>query len=49
MRIAKNDNIPLTVTATTIDGSGLGHHEGLAVFVPGAAAGDTITAHIIKV
>lgn len=49
MSIAKNDSIPLTVTATTIDGSGLGHHEGLAVFVPGAAAGDTITAHIVKV
>lgn len=49
MSIAKNDSIPLTVTATTIDGSGVGRHEGLAVFVPGAAAGDTITAHIVKV
>ena len=49
MGLRKNDRIPLQITAVTAEGSGIGRYEGLAVFVPGAAAGDEITAHIVKV
>lgn len=49
MGLRKNDKIALNITAVTAEGSGIGHYEGMAVFVPGAAAGDEITAHIVKV
>ena len=45
----KNDNIELEITGMTADGSGIGRYEGMAVFVPGTAAGDRVTAHILKV
>lgn len=32
----------------TAEGSGIGKIDGLAVFVPGTAIGDSVTAHIIK-
>lgn len=48
-QLQKNDRIPLRITGVTAEGSGVGHYEGLAVFVANAAQGDTITAHIIKV
>lgn len=48
-QLKKNDRILLQITGVTAEGSGVGHYEGLAVFVANAAKGDTITAHIIKV
>ena len=48
-QLKKNDRIPLKITGVTAEGSGVGHDNGLAVFVANAALGDTVTAHIIKV
>ena len=45
----KNDIVRLTVTDVTSEGSGVGRHEGMAVFVPFAAAGDVIDCRIVKV
>jgi len=45
----KNDNIELKITACTAQGDGIGHHEGLTVFVPCTAAGDEAEVHILKV
>lgn len=47
--IRKNDDICLDITAMSSEGSGIGRHEGMAVFVPATAVGDKIKAHIIKV
>ena len=47
--VKKNDEILLDITALTSQGSGVGHVDGFAVFVEGAAAGDRLLAHIIKV
>lgn len=49
MKLAKNERIPLAITAVTMEGSGIGHYEGCAVFVPNTVTGDEITAHIVKV
>lgn len=49
MKLTKNDKIPLKITAVTMEGSGVGHYEGCAVFVPNTVTGDEITAHIVKV
>ena len=46
-QLKKNDRIPLKITGVTAEGSGVGHDNGLAVFVANAALGDTVTAHII--
>lgn len=48
-KLKKNDEIELEITALTSQGSGVGRFGGLAVFVEGAAAGDRLLAHIIKV
>ena len=45
----KNDIIPLEITDMTGQGSGIGHIDGMAVFAPLTAPGDTIEAHILKV
>ncbi|MBR3815278.1 MAG: 23S rRNA (uracil(1939)-C(5))-methyltransferase RlmD [Clostridia bacterium] len=47
--IKKNDDIRLSITALTSQGSGLGRYRDMAVFVEGTAPGDEIEAHIIKV
>ncbi len=47
--LKKNDDITLEITALTSEGSGVGHFGAFAVFVEGAAAGDRLIAHIIKV
>lgn len=49
MPLKKNDEILLQITAMTLQGSGIGSHEGLTVFVPAAATGDTVLAQILKV
>ena len=48
-KLKKNDEIELTITALSSEGSGIGHFEGLAVFVDSAAVGDILKTHIIKV
>ncbi len=45
----KNDEIHLTITTLTSMGSGLGRFNDMAVFVDGAAPGDELLVHIIKV
>lgn len=45
----KNDDIRIKIDAVTGTGSGIGRVDNMAVFVAGAAAGDEVIAHIIKV
>ncbi len=45
----KNDEIILSITDYTAEGSGVGKHEGMAVFVPLTAVGDTAKVKILKV
>ncbi|MBQ8170440.1 MAG: 23S rRNA (uracil(1939)-C(5))-methyltransferase RlmD [Oscillospiraceae bacterium] len=45
----KNDVIRLEITGLTNEGSGVGRHEGMAVFVPMTAVGDVISCKIVKV
>lgn len=45
----KNDIIKLDITAVSSEGSGIGRHEGLAVFVPLSAIGDSLKVKILKV
>ncbi len=45
----KNDIIELEITALTSEGSGVGKHDGMAVFVPKTAVGDVIEARVVKV
>ena len=49
MSLSKNQNVELYIDSFTSEGSGVGRYENMAVFVSGAAAGDKVTAHIIKV
>ena len=45
----KNDLIELNITAMSSEGSGIGRYEGLAVFVPNTAVGDSCVVRILKV
>lgn len=45
----KNDDLTLTIDDLTTAGSGIGHHDGMAVFVEGALPGEKVKVHIIKV
>ena len=45
----KNEEIILEITDITAEGSGVGRYEGMAVFVPLTAVGDTVRALILKV
>ena len=47
--LKKNDLISLEIQSVTSQGSGVGRHEGMAVFVPHAAPGDRLTVRIVKV
>ena len=48
MSLRKNDVIEIEITGFSSEGSGVGHHDGQAVFVTGAATGDTVECVIIK-
>lgn len=48
MTLQKNKIIPLTIESLSSDGSGVGHYEGEAVFVPGTAPGDSLQVRIVK-
>lgn len=45
----KNDEIILNITDMTSDGSGIGKYDGMAIFVPLTAVGDTVRVKILKV
>lgn len=47
--LSKNEDIEITIEDLTVEGAGIGRHEGMAVFVPRALPGETVTARIIKV
>ncbi|MCL2507550.1 MAG: 23S rRNA (uracil(1939)-C(5))-methyltransferase RlmD [Oscillospiraceae bacterium] len=47
--LKKNDIIQLKIDSCSLNGNGVGRHEGMAVFVPASAAGDVLLAHILKV
>lgn len=49
MKLTKNQEIELYIESFSSEGSGVAHFEGMAVFINGAAAGDKVLAHIIKV
>ncbi len=49
MELKKNDRINLKIDSCSVNGSGVGRHNGMAIFVPATAVGDEITAHILKV
>ncbi len=44
----KNETITIEITGMTAEGSGVGRYEGMAVFVSGAAVGETVRARVIK-
>ncbi len=46
--LKKNQDIEIKITGITTEGSGVGHYDGIAVFVPNTATGDVIECHIIK-
>ena len=48
MPLQKNQIITLSIERLSGDGSGVGHWEGEAVFVPGTAPGDVIRTRIVK-
>ena len=48
MPLTKNQIIPLTIESLSSDGSGVGHMDGEAVFVPGTAPGDRLMVRIVK-
>ena len=45
----KNDEIIVTVTDLTDEGSGVGKYEGIVIFIPSAAVGDVLRVKILKV
>ena len=47
--LQKNDEIILNITDMTSDGSGIGKYDGMAIFVPLTAIGDTARVKILKV
>lgn len=49
MNLKKNDLIEISITGMTAEGMGVGHHGGMAVFVPLTAPGDTAEVKIVKV
>ena len=46
--LEKNQDIELEIDGITAEGSGVGHYDGIAVFVPNTAVGDLIQCHIVK-
>lgn len=44
----KNDIIPLNIQSVTLEGNGVGYHEGTAVFVPFTDLGEEIEARVVK-
>lgn len=49
MKLKKNDRINLKIESCSSNGSGVGRHNGMAIFVNATVPGDEIIAHILKV
>ncbi len=49
VELQKNQSIPLTVTGLSSDGNGVGHYNGLAIFVAGSVVGDSLQVRLAKV
>ena len=49
MALEKNQIIPLEITSLSNDGNGVGHYEGMAVFVAGAVVGDLLDVRLVKI
>lgn len=49
MMLKKNQIVPLNITGMTVEGNGVGKYDGMAVFVPLTAVGDTAQVKITKV
>ncbi len=49
MPLKKNQVIPLQITSLSNDGNGVGHFDGMAIFVPYTAVGDKAAIRIVKV
>lgn len=47
--LTKNQKIKLDIDGMSTEGNGIGHYEGIAVFVPNSAIGDRLLVHIVKV
>ncbi len=47
-QFSKNQVVPLTITALSSDGNGIGHIDGMAVFVAGAVVGDELDVRLVK-
>ena len=47
--LAKNQKIILDIDGMSTEGNGIGHYDGIAVFVPNSAIGDKLLVHIVKV
>ena len=45
----KNDRLQLTIEDMSVDGEGIGHADGMTLFVKGAVVGDEIIAGVTKV
>ena len=45
----KNDKIKLKIEDVTKEGHGIGRHDGMAIFIPGAATGDELEVLVLKV
>ena len=45
----KNEIFQLEITGITNEGNGVGHHGGMAVFVPDTAPGDVARVRAVKV
>lgn len=48
MSVQKNQCVPLLIESISSDGSGVGHFEGQAIFVPDTAPGDRLEVRIVK-
>ena len=46
--LKKNQIIPLSIESLTAEGSGVGHYQGQADFVPGTAVGDKAQIRVVK-
>ena len=44
----KNEVFQLKTESVTLEGNGVGYADGMAVFVPFAAAGDVLSVRIVK-
>lgn len=46
--LKKNQIVEIEITAVTSEGNGVGRYEGMAIFVPMTAVGDTVSVRIVK-